>query len=247
MQGAAIFQKQISWPLLMRNVRKLAIVGDVHLGREEWPSLPEEWENLWSIKPQPIKLSKITYCINKEEQCFSAISLSFREQTFQAYDLSATDKVLRRVCHVKQRHPIRTVKIKQRNNPQGISMICGLWLIGEKGYEVAKIDLSPGLGQWRVQPLNKHEHIIGLHSYVQADDENDSEVSDGKTIIEEQDSDQKDSSWLDSLGFIVYKFDVVQPPEIPKKPRGRPRKFPLVNLGRPDFTNNYFTGDPSKR
>ena len=64
-------------------------------------------------------------------------------------------------------------------------MICGLWLIGEKGQEVAKIDLSPGLGQWRVQSLNKDEHIIGLHSFVQADDESISEVSDPKTIIEE--------------------------------------------------------------
>jgi len=51
MQGAAIFHKQTQWPLYMRNVRRLEIVGDVHLSREEWPSLPEDWENLWSIRP----------------------------------------------------------------------------------------------------------------------------------------------------------------------------------------------------
>lgn len=39
------------WPLNLRNVRKLPIVGDVHLGREEWPSLPEDWEALWGINP----------------------------------------------------------------------------------------------------------------------------------------------------------------------------------------------------
>ena len=70
------------WPLSMRNVRKLPIVGDVHLGREEWPSLPEDWEALWNINPQPIRLSKITYSVNTAERCFNAISLSFREQKF---------------------------------------------------------------------------------------------------------------------------------------------------------------------
>lgn len=155
----------------MQNVRKLAIVGDVHLGREEWPSLPEDWENLWSISFKPIKLSKIVYAVNKKEQCFNAISLSFRNQAFNAYDLSATDATFRRVCHVKQRYRVQTIKIKQRNNTAGISMICGLWLIGEKDEDLAKIDLCPGLGQWRVQTLDKHEHIIGLHSYVLADDE----------------------------------------------------------------------------
>jgi len=93
-------------------MRKLAIVGDVHLGREEWPTLPADWENLWSIEPQPIKLTKITYSINAAERCFDAISLQFKGQTFEAYDLSATDATLRRVCHVKQRPTIRTVKIK---------------------------------------------------------------------------------------------------------------------------------------
>lgn len=102
------------------------------MGREEWPFLPEDWENLWGITFKPIKLSKIVYAVNKKEQCFSAISLSFRYQTFEAYDLSATDATLRRVCHVKQRHRVQTIKIKQRNNTAGISMICGLWLIGEK-------------------------------------------------------------------------------------------------------------------
>ena len=36
---------------MLKNVRKLPIVGDVHLGREEWPSAPADWKNLWSIEP----------------------------------------------------------------------------------------------------------------------------------------------------------------------------------------------------
>ena len=96
----------------LKNVRKLSIVGDVHLGREEWPSLPADWKNLWSIDPKPIKLTKITYSINTGERCFNAISLLFKGQMFESYDLSATDVTMRRVCHVKQRYTIRTVKIK---------------------------------------------------------------------------------------------------------------------------------------
>ena len=108
-------------------------------------------------------------------------------------------------------------------------MICGLWLISDKGKDAAKIDLCPGLGQWRVQTLLEHEHIIGLHSFIVADDES----------VQEEDSleigaqsepcpNEKDSSWLDSLGFIVYKFDVVKPEKPPARPRGRPRKLPLI-------------------
>jgi len=52
-----------------------------------------------------------------------------------------------------------------------MSMICGLWLISDKGKDTAKIDLCPGLGQWRVQTLQEHERIIGLHSFVVPDDE----------------------------------------------------------------------------
>ena len=43
----------------MSNVRRLPIVGDVHLSREERPSLPIEWQNLWSIRPLPVRLLKI--------------------------------------------------------------------------------------------------------------------------------------------------------------------------------------------
>ena len=50
-------------------------------------------------------------------------------------------------------------------------MICGLWLIMKNGADAAKIDLCPGLGQWRIQNLGKDEAIIGMHSYLVADDE----------------------------------------------------------------------------
>lgn len=50
-------------------------------------------------------------------------------------------------------------------------MICGIWLIADNGSDAAKIDLCPGLGQWRAETLAKDERIIGLHSYVLADDE----------------------------------------------------------------------------
>jgi len=70
-----------------------------------------------------------------------------------------------------QRQTIQTIKIKQRNTVMGMSMICGLWLISDKGKDTAKIDLCPGLGQWRVQTLQEHERIIGLHSFVVPDDE----------------------------------------------------------------------------
>ncbi len=56
-------------------------------------------------------------------------------------------------------------------------MICGLWLIASNGADAAKIDLCPGMGQWRIQNLHKHEYIIGMHSYVLADDESCVETS----------------------------------------------------------------------
>lgn len=50
-------------------------------------------------------------------------------------------------------------------------MICGLWMITRDGTDAVKIDLCPGLGQWRVQLLSEREVIIGLHTFVVADDE----------------------------------------------------------------------------
>ena len=50
-------------------------------------------------------------------------------------------------------------------------MICGLQIISSDGCDAVKIDLCPGLGQWRVQTLHKNEFIIGLHSYIVAEDE----------------------------------------------------------------------------
>lgn len=50
-------------------------------------------------------------------------------------------------------------------------MICGLWLLADDNSELAKIDLAPNLGQWRVQKLEEDEFVVGLHTYVVADDE----------------------------------------------------------------------------
>jgi len=114
-------------------------------------------------------------------------------------------------------------------------MICGIWLIADNGSDAAKIDLCPGLGQWRAETLAKDERIIGLHSYVLADDESITQEEDLQTVIQKQEDNQKDSSWLDSLGFIVYRFEVVEHPKPPPRPRGRPRKHP-----RPDDLNNQY-------
>ena len=64
------------------------------------------------------------------------------------------------------RKNIHTVKIKQRNTPEGVAKICGLWLIASDNSDCAKIDLCEGLGTWRVQTLEVDEQIIGIHSYV---------------------------------------------------------------------------------
>ena len=103
-------------------------------------------------------------------------------------------------------------------------MICGLWFVTRNGTDAVKIDLSPGLGQWRVQQLNPWEFIIGMHSYIVADDESvESYGQDFKPLTAEP---QEDSAWLDSIGFILYKFKPF--PIIPTgKPRGRPRKLPI--------------------
>jgi len=146
-------------------------VGDAHYAREEWPTTQRDWENLWSLNPHPIRLTKIVYSVNKERKVFDAISFRFAGQTFKSYEMSATEHHKRLVCPVKLRHGISTVKIKQRNSIEGISMICGLWLICRGGQDAAKIDLCPGLGQWRLQRLNPRESIIGIHSYLVADDE----------------------------------------------------------------------------
>lgn len=59
------------------NVRKLPIVGDVHLSREEWPATAEDWQNLWKMKKMPALLSKIVYAIDEKNQAFKAIRLVF--------------------------------------------------------------------------------------------------------------------------------------------------------------------------
>lgn len=71
-----------SWEYIASNVRRLPIVGDVHLEREEWPFTPEDWHNLLGITPAPVQLSKIIYSVNEDEEAFDAISLRFVNQDF---------------------------------------------------------------------------------------------------------------------------------------------------------------------
>lgn len=82
------------------------------------------------------------------------------------------------VCNVKMRKNVHTIKIKQRNTPEGIAQICGLWLLAQDESECAKIDLCEGLGTWRVQTLAKDEQIIGLHHYVHPNEHEESEFCD---------------------------------------------------------------------
>jgi len=132
------------------------------------------------------------------------------------------------------RKPIRKVRIKQRNTPEGISKICGIWFQDEDDFDLAKIDLCEGGGQWRVQTLAKFEHIIGFHYYVNADDEHESESyfdEVNMTQIKKNESESEDSEWLDSFGFIVYRFAVYEKPKPPPRPRGRPgRKVHLESI-----------------
>ena len=170
----------------MKKVRCLPIVGDVHLAREQWPSSPQDWRNLWSIRPLAVKLDKIVYSVNKREKAFNAISLRFLNQNFKSYDLSCTSQTKRITLHVKQRQAIQTVRIKQRNNPDGVSQICGLHLIDKVGSDAALIDLCPDLGQWRVQHLEPDEHIIGLHCYNVADDESEASIVSARPTLPDE-------------------------------------------------------------
>ena len=87
------------------------------------------------------------------------------------------------------------------------------------------IDLCPDLGQWRVQTLYEGERIIGLHSYVVADDE--SVAGRSNDSMSEKEEEDDGGSWLDSLGFIVYQYAVKQNlVPIVKRPPGRPRVHP---------------------
>jgi len=50
------------------------------------------------------------------------------------------------VLPVKLRQQVKTIKIKQRNTPDGVSKICGLWLQTTAAEDMVKVDLCPGLG-----------------------------------------------------------------------------------------------------
>ena len=128
-------------------MRRLPIVGDVHLEREEWPSSPEDWHNLLSLQPGPVQLSRIFYSVNQTERAFEVISLHFRGQKFKAYDLSATSGKPNMNCiKLSSKMKPAIVKIKQRNTVDGVSKICGLQMLTSKDDMIVSIDLCPGLG-----------------------------------------------------------------------------------------------------
>ena len=90
-------------PFTMKNVRHLPIVGDVHLSREQWPSSAKDWQNLWSIQPLPIKLTKVTYAVNEQEMAFNSISLQFQNQGFESFELAASNDCDSVICQLKLR------------------------------------------------------------------------------------------------------------------------------------------------
>ena len=108
-------------------------------------------------------------------------------------------------------------------------MICGLHLIASDGCDAVKIDLCPGLGQWRVQTLDKDEFIIGLHSYIVAEDEPVEPRETGRLPFKTGTAaEAEEGEWLDSLGFLVYKFMPYEAPKPPARAVGRPRKSPTL-------------------
>ena len=105
--------------------------------RQQWPMTEHDWKNLWNIRPLPIKLEKIQYTVNEQEKVFASISLAFQAQNFESYQVctkNTEDQVVipedeMDSCHVKMRKNVHTIKIKQRNTPEGVTKICGLWLL----------------------------------------------------------------------------------------------------------------------
>ena len=176
-------------PFTMKNVRKLPIVGDVLCGHNSKPDSQQDWSNLLGIRPLPIKLCTIEYSINEQEEAFSSLSLQFSNQNFPSPELKAYDNLGEKlICSVKLRKPTKIIKIKQRNTTNGISKICGLWLVAKDGSDNAKIDLCEGKGQWRIQTLEKAEYIIGFHNYFRADDEIDKHREHRDSINQSQES-----------------------------------------------------------
>ena len=127
-------------------MRKLAIVGDVHYRRVQKPSSQADWQNLLKMRPLPLKLSNIEYSVNTEEEAFASLSFQFSNQNFEKWGLCACNEREKLSCAVKLNKPTRLVKIKQRNNLDGVSKICGLWLQAQDGSDNAKIDLCIGKG-----------------------------------------------------------------------------------------------------
>lgn len=60
----------------------------------------------------PIKLAKILYSVNQKEKAFDAISLHFKNQKFEAFDLESTRHTKRLAANIPMRKQISTIKIK---------------------------------------------------------------------------------------------------------------------------------------
>ena len=75
---------------LKQNLRKLPIVGDVHLSRGQWPNRPEDWLDLWALEPMPPRLNRLVYTVNEQELAFTSISLQFARQEFESFNLHVT-------------------------------------------------------------------------------------------------------------------------------------------------------------
>ena len=168
----------------------------------------------------PVKINKIFYSVNEKESAFNSLSFTFVGQKFVSQTLEATNEHEDAVCNIKIQKSIRTVKIKQRNTPEGVSKICGLHFQAEDGTDLAKIDLCEGLGTWRVQTIEPNEKIIGFHYYRTETPTSNDETTQDKVASKEEDP---DDCWLDSLGFMVYRYELKQKDPLPPKPRGRPR------------------------
>lgn len=183
---------------------------------------------MWNLRPLPIKLEKIEFSVNAEANAFNSIALEFQgQQNFESYrydvrNNSENSITNMEVCHVKMRKNVQTIKIKQRNTPEGVAKICGIWLVAADGTDCAKIDLCEELGSWRVQSLSKEEQIVGLHHYLQ---QHDDAVDEAGSV---DGCESREVDWIDNIGFLVYNFEIEEKYKPPPRPVGRPRLRPLL-------------------
>ena len=112
----------------------------------------QDYSNLFNIRPLPVKLCSIEYSVNEDEEAFRSIALQFSNQKFEQWEVNSNntkpqnDDQDKYICQVMLRKPTKYIKIKQRNTLEGVSKICGLWLVAKDGSDNAKIDLCEGKG-----------------------------------------------------------------------------------------------------